>query len=133
MNIKKKVFIFLPDGVGLRNFAFTKFREVGESEGFDIHYWNNTSFALNELLGFQEIKIDNDRIHPLTPLYSRARKRIELNLSRDKFNDEVYPTYKFPLNYKGLKNALKSSFISVLIGLNSSEKVLKEYEIKSIL
>ena len=125
MNSKKKVFIFLPDGVGLRNFAFTKFKEIGETEGFDIHYWNNTSFALKESLGFKEIKIDNDGLHPLTPLYSRARKRIELNLSRDKFNDEVYPTYKFPLNYKGLKNALKSSFISALIGLYSSEKGLK--------
>ncbi len=75
-------------------------------------------------LNFKEIKIDNYQIHPLTPLYSRARKRIELNISRDKFKDDVYPTYKFPLSYKGLKNALKSSFISILIGLYSSEKGL---------
>ena len=75
-------------------------------------------------LDFKEIKIDNHQLHPLTPLYSRARKRIELNISRDKFKDDVYPTYKFPLNYKGLKNALKSSFISILIGLYSSEKGL---------
>ena len=61
MKSKKKVFIFLPDGVGLRNFAFTKFKEIGETEGFDIYYWNNTSFALKESLGFKEIKIDNYR------------------------------------------------------------------------
>ena len=122
MNFKKKVFIFLPDGVGLRNFAFTKFREIGESDGFEIIYWNNTSFSLNESLGYKEIKIENNNLHPLTPIYSRARKRIELNISRDKFDDDVYPTYKFPLNYKGLKNALKSIYTSILIGLNSSEK-----------
>ncbi len=52
-NKKNKIFIFLPDGVGLRNFAFTKFKEIGESQGFDIHYWNNTLFSLNESLEFQ--------------------------------------------------------------------------------
>ena len=123
--MRKKVFVFLPDGVGLRNFAFTKFIETGEKQNFDIYFWNNTSFALSENLGFKEVKIDNNHLHPLTPLYSRARKRIELNISRDKFKDEVYPTYKFPLNYKGLKNALKSTFISILIGLYSSEKGLE--------
>ncbi len=124
MSAKKKIFIFLPDGVGLRNFAFTKFKEIGELKGFDIQYWNNTPFSLKDSLGFKEIKIDSNQIHPLTPLYSRARKRIELNISRDKFKDEVYPTYKFPLNYKGLKNALKSTFISILIRLYSSGKGL---------
>jgi len=120
--MKKKIFVFLPDGVGLRNFAFTDFKNIGESQNFDIHYWNNTDFELNETLGFNEIKIDSKELHALTPLYSRARKRIELNVSRDKFKDAVYPTYKFPLNYKGLKNALMSSYISLLIGLNSGEK-----------
>lgn len=124
MSFKKKVFVFFPDGVGLRNFAFTKFKDIGESEGFDIQYWNNTSFSLNESLGFKELKLDNNQLNPLTPLYSRARKRIELNISRDRFKDEVYPTYKFPLNYKGFKNAIKSTIISILIGLNSSEKGL---------
>lgn len=125
MNLKKRVFIFLPDGVGLRNFAFTKFKDIGESDGFEIQYWNNTSFTLNESLGYKEIKIENDNIHTLTPLYSRARKRIELNISHDKFDDNVYPTYKFPLSYRGIKNILKSSYISLLIRLNSSEKGLK--------
>ena len=120
--MNKKVFIFLPDGVGLRNFAFTKFKEIGEQQGFDIYYWNNTNFDLNETLGFNEIKIDNHQLHPLTPIYSRVRKRIELNVSRDKFKDDVYPTYKFPLSYKGLKNTIKSSYTSLLIGLNSSER-----------
>lgn len=124
MSSKKKIFIFLPDGVGLRNFAFTKFKEIGESKDFDIQYWNNTPFSLKDSLGFNELKIDVNQLHPLTPLYSRARKRIELNISQNKFKDEVYSTYKFPLNYKGLKNVLKSTFISILIGLYSSKKGL---------
>ncbi len=90
--------------------------------GFDIHYWNNTVFSLEDNLGFNEVKIENHTIHPLTPIYSRVRKRIELNVSKEKFNDTVYPTYKFPLSYKGLKNAIKSTYISILISINSSEK-----------
>ncbi|MEN3322509.1 UDP-glycosyltransferase [Mariniflexile soesokkakense] len=120
--MKKKVFVFFPDGVGLRNFAFTDFKEIGENMGYDIHYWNNTVFSLKDNLGFNEVIIENHQIHPLTPLYSRARKRIELNVSKKKFNDEVYTTYKFPFNYNGLKNTFKSIFTKFLIGLYNSEK-----------
>lgn len=120
--MKKKIFIFFPDGVGLRNFAFTDFKLIGENMGFDITYWNNTVFSLKDNLGFNELKIENHQIHAFTPLYSRARKRAELNVSRDKFQDEVYSTYKFPFSYKGLKNIVKSLFVKCLIGLNSSEK-----------
>lgn len=120
--MKKKVFVFFPDGVGLRNFAFTDFKTFGEKMGFDITYWNNTVFSLEDNLGFKEVKIENHQLHPLTPIYSRARKRCELNVSRDKFNDGVYPTYKFPFNYNSVKNTLKSLYTKLLIGMYSSEK-----------
>ena len=120
--MKKKVFVFFPDGVGLRNFAFTDFKSIGENMGFDITYWNNTIFSLKDNLGFSEVKIEDHSTHPLLPIYSRARKRAELNVSRDKFKDDVYPTYKFPFNYNGLKNTLKSMYTRWLIGLYSSEK-----------
>lgn len=120
--MKNKIFVFFPDGVGLRNFAFTDFKTIGEKMGFDITYWNNTIFSLKNNLGFNEVKIEDHTAHKLLPLYSRARKRAELNVSRDKFNDDVYSTYKFPFNYKGLKNALKSLYVKWLIGIYSSEK-----------
>ncbi len=120
--MKKKVFVFFPDGVGLRNFAFTDFKSIGENMGFDITYWNNTIFSLKDNLGFSEVKIEDHSAHQLLPIYSRARKRAELNVSKDKFNDSVYPTYKFPFNYKGLKNIFKSLYTKWLIGLYSTEK-----------
>ena len=46
--MKKKVFIFLPDGVGLRNFALTQFKEIGEQKGYEIVYWNNTVFSFSK-------------------------------------------------------------------------------------
>lgn len=119
---QKKVFVFFPDGVGLRNFAFTNFKTIGEQMGFDITYWNNTIFSLKDNLGFKEVKIDNHQLNPLTPLYSRARKRVELNVSEKKFSDPVYPTYKFPFNYKGLKNTIKSLYTKLLIAQYNSEK-----------
>jgi hypothetical protein len=123
--MSKKVFVFFPDGVGLRNFAFTNFKNVGEQQGFDITYWNNTLFSIKEEIESQELKIEEQLTHKLTPLYLRARKRIELNISQKKFSDPVYATYKFPLSFKGLGNILKSCFIKILIGLNNSEKGLE--------
>ncbi|WP_299888611.1 CDP-glycerol glycerophosphotransferase family protein [uncultured Lacinutrix sp.] len=120
--MKKKVFVFFPDGVGLRNFAFTNFKTIGEQMGFDITYWNNTIFSLKDNLGFNEVTIEDHTAHKLLPIYSRARKRAELNVSRDKFNDPVYPTYKFPFNYKGVKNVIRSLYAKWLIGLYSSEQ-----------
>ncbi|WP_034057721.1 glycosyltransferase family protein [Lacinutrix jangbogonensis] len=118
----KKVFVFFPDGVGLRNFAFTNFKSIGEQMGFDITYWNNTIFSLKDNLGFKEVKIEDHTAHKLLPMYTRARKRAELNVSRDKFKDDVYPTYKFPFSYKGLKNTFKTLYTKWLIGFYSSEK-----------
>ncbi len=120
--MQKKVFVFFPDGVGLRNFAFTNFKTIGEQMGFEITYWNNTVFSLKDNLGFNEVKINNHTVHKLLPLYTRARKRIELNNSQRKFKDKVYETYKFPFNYKGLKNTFKSLYTKCLIGIYNSEK-----------
>lgn len=120
--MKKNIFIFLPDGVGLRNFAFTGFKEIGEKIGFNINFWNNTIFSLKDNLDFNEVKIENHTTHKLLSIYSRARKHAELNLSKDKFNDNVYSTYKFPFNYKGIKNIFRTLYTKCLIGLYSSDK-----------
>ncbi|KVV15886.1 UDP-glycosyltransferase [Flavobacterium sp. TAB 87] len=120
--LNKKIFIFFPDGVGLRNFAFTKFKEIGEQHGNQIVYWNNTIFPLSQELGYEEVKIEIQKSHPLTAIFCRVRKHIELNVSAKKFKDSVYHLYKFPFNYKGLKNILLTLFIKTLISFNSSDK-----------
>ncbi|AOW11194.1 glycosyltransferase family protein [Flavobacterium gilvum] len=121
----KKIFIFLPDGVGLRNFAFTKFKDIGENKGYNITYWNNTPFSIEKELDFQEIRIDNQTIHPLTTIFTRARKRTELNFFDKKFNETVYNTYNFPQSYRGLKNAFKSTVVNVLVFFGSNERGIK--------
>jgi len=108
---KPKIFVLFPDGVGLRNFAFTNFKEIGEQQGFDIIYWNNSVFDLEKEFGYAQVKINSTRIHPKTPVISHARKRVELALSRKRTKDNVYPTYRFPLQWNSLKNIAKSAYV----------------------
>lgn len=119
-----KIFIFLPDGIGLRNFAYSDFHDIGKNKDFDIVYWNNTPFDLTEL-GFKEVKILNSKSHPLTEIYKNARKQIELNLNIRKTKDLVYNKYRFPFSYKTVKKGIKSLATKILSFTHSSEYGLK--------
>lgn len=123
--MSKKAFIFLPDGVGLRNFALTNFNAIGTAMGYDITYWNNTPFKINKELGYNELIIENQKLHPMTTVYTRARKRCELNVFDKKFNETVYNTYNFPHSYKGIKNIIKSLNVDFLVATKSTEKGVK--------
>lgn len=104
---KSKIFILLPDGVGLRNFAYSKFHELGIEQGHEVIFWNNTPFQLSDL-GFQEIVIRNAKSNKRTEVYKNARKQIELNRNKKQFNDAVYDYYRFPYSYKNIKTGLKN-------------------------
>lgn len=105
----------MPDGVGLRNFAFTKFKNIGAQLGLDIVYWNATTFELQKTFGFNEINVPKYKQHPLTDLFKRAKIRAELDHFQDRFNDATFQSYKFKQNYSGLKNALKSNVVDFLV------------------
>ncbi|MBL0738891.1 UDP-glycosyltransferase [Flavobacterium sp. GN10] len=121
----KKVFILLPDGVGLRNFAFSNFYKIGLECKFNIVYWNNTPFDLTSL-GFNEIKIKNAKTNPLTDSYKNARKHIELNLNIKRAGDAVYDSYRFPFFFKSVKGAVKSYAAKLFIAINNSERGLEK-------
>jgi hypothetical protein len=119
-----KIFILLPDGIGLRNFAYSDFQTIGLQEDFDVVFWNNTPFDLTEL-GFKEIKIQNSKSHPLTETYKNARKQIELNLNIRRTKDRVYNTYRFPFLYATPIKAIKSGVTQLLSFTHSSKYGLK--------
>lgn len=125
----KKIFILLPDGIGLRNFAFTDFYKTGIDSDYDITFWNNTTFDLSDL-GFAEIRIDKAKTHPLTDMYKNALKRIELNQNIKKSKDSIYHSYHFPPKINSLKSFLKSSFTKGIVLFNSSQKGLKRIRTK---
>ena len=119
-----KIFILLPDGIGLRNFAYTDFYQIGIQQGFEIIFWNNTPFSLNDL-GYNEIKIQNSKTHFLTDVYKNARKHIELNLNIKKHKDSVYNSYRFPFVYSSFKNVIKNLLTKGLILLYTSDSGLQ--------
>ncbi len=119
----KKIFILLPDGVGLRNFAYSGFYEKCLTEGFDVTFWNNTPFDLNDL-GYPEIKIQNVKLHPFTDVCKKAKVQVELNLNIKKANDAVYESYRFPFSYTNLKQIVKNNTVNLLTFLYSSDKGL---------
>jgi len=118
---KNKIFIFLPDGIGLRNFAFTNFHKLATDKGFDLTFWNNTPFPLDEL-GFKQKKITYSKSDPLTDLLKRARTQIDLNRNIRKSSDRVYDSYRFPFSYKDFKTAAKSLSVKVFSIIYNSEK-----------
>lgn len=119
--MSKKVFILLPDGVGLRNFAFTPFEQLGTQEGFDVVFWNNTVFDLNAL-GLKEIKIRQSKLHPFTDILKNAKIQLSLNQFIRRTEDTVYDTYRFPYSNKTLKSKLKTVLIKGIIALYNSDK-----------
>lgn len=123
--LNKKIFILLPDGIGLRNFAYSSFYELGEMQGFDVVFWNNTPFQLIDE-GFKEIKIENAKTHPLTDIYKNVKIQAELNLNIRKTRDYVYNAYRFPFSYKTINSTVKSIIIQLLSLTHSSEKGIKK-------
>lgn len=123
MSDNKKIFVLLPDGIGLRNFAYTNFYKIGLEKEFDITFWNATPFDLS-VLGFKEIKIVNPKTHPLTDFYKNAQIQIELNENIKRANDNVYDSYRFPFSGKTFKDRIKKTYIRWLIFTHNSQKGL---------
>lgn len=121
----KKIFILVPDGIGLRNFAFTDFYSKGKATGMNMIFWNNTPFELSKM-GYEEIRLKQNRLSLFLEVLKNARKEIELNCNIRKSKDTVYDSYRFPFSYASFKSIIKSYIIHFLIQLFDSEKGLKK-------
>lgn len=124
----KKLFILLPDGVGLRNFAFTSFVRIGEQMGWEVVFWNQTPFELKKL-GYEELKLKG-KPRAVTDLLKRARINASLNHFEKKFNDLVYQSYKFTPSSKGLKAKVKNAVVNQITTTYRGEKGLDKLRIK---
>lgn len=109
---KKKVFVLLPDGVGLRNFAYSKFYEIGK-QFYDITFWNNTPFDLTSL-NYPEIKFEKPKVHPITDILKNGLIQASLTKNIKEENDSVYDTYRFPASKRGFKNKIKNAIVSFI-------------------
>lgn len=123
-NHKPKILILITDGVSLRNFAYTNFYNLGIENNYEVVFWNNTPLDLNTL-GFNQIKLNQPKLHSFTTILKNVRKRIELNCYKKRFNDAIYLKYAFPLPFNTFKNVIKSSITKILIFLFNSENGLR--------
>lgn len=123
--MKKNIFILLPDGVGLKNFAFTKFNHIASENNLEITYWNNTIFDLSKF-AYKEVKIQLPKLNPQTVLYKTVRTHLEINKNVKNFKDDVYKSYLFPFNTNGIKNKLRTALTKFLIKTNKSPKGLNK-------
>ncbi|MCH4551229.1 glycosyltransferase family protein [Aestuariibaculum lutulentum] len=108
-----KVFVLLPDGIGLRNFVFSSFPAIGDHMGFEVTYWNQTSFDLSEL-GCRDLKLYG-KASSKTDLYKRARKEIELKKFEGQFQDDIYRKYSFKPLITTLKQRIKKGLVQYYI------------------
>jgi hypothetical protein len=120
----KKIFILLPDGVGLRNFAFTSFADHGKKIGWDVIFWNHTPFRLSEL-GIKEIPLSG-KPKSFTDLYKRAKIEAELDLFEKIFQEPIYSEYKFSPSRKGWKNKVKNFLVSRLKNRHSDKDGIRQ-------
>ena len=123
MHLKNKIFVLLPDGVGIRNFVFSSFNVLGKKKGLDVIYWNNTALNLNDL-GCNELKITQAKLHKFTEILKSAKIQIELSQFIKKTKNPIFNKYRFPLKPKNWKDMLKKIGIQSVIWLFNSEQGL---------
>ncbi|RXJ45408.1 UDP-glycosyltransferase [Gelidibacter gilvus] len=121
---KKKAFILVPDGVSLKNFAYTKFYNKAYERGFTIVFWHHTPFDFDSL-GFSHLAIEQPKLHWLTTVLKNVRKRVELSRFAKREEDVIYNSYVFPLSYKTLKASVRSLLTNLLTFVFDSEKGLR--------
>ena len=121
----KKIIILLPDGIGLRNFAYTDFYNKLCKDN-DVLFWNNTNFPLEDKLGIKEISYKSAKIHFLTSILKTVKSRIELNLNYKKFKDAACLSFIFPKKNTSIKIFFKNQLINFYLIFYQSEKGLKK-------
>ena len=126
----KKVFVFLPDGVGLRNFVFGNFHKKAKEHNYYITYWNNTKYRIKHKTGYNEIKIVNAKNHFLSDLVKKAKTNIELNNSYKRTKDKAYLSYIFEVPNNSFKQLVKNLIVKYFILTNSHEKSVEKLFVK---
>lgn len=123
--MNKKHFVLLPDGIGLRNFAYTSFLQNAHDSDTDLIFWNFTPFNLNAL-GYDELKAPKPEHGRLTDILKITRKNIEISLFKKKTNDKVYDSYLFKRQNKTLNAIVKNLMISWYSTIYNTEKGLEK-------
>lgn len=104
-----KTLILLPDGIGLRNFVYSNFNQLGASQGYSLRYWNATPFILDDYQ-CDELKL---RGKPKSKTDILKRANIELTLSNFKLKtgNAVFSDYRFAPATKTIRQKIKNTLV----------------------
>lgn len=102
----KKLLLYLPDGVGLRNFVFTSFIAQAQEAGFEVEVWNSTPLSEKEF-GVKTHQVPKAKLSRMTDLRKAAYIYAQLNEFTKRFKNQIYQTYKFKTKTKNAKAFLK--------------------------
>lgn len=103
----KKIVILVPDGLGLRNFAYTDFYKQAQSRGHDVVFWHLTPFDVSAM-GYREIRIESPRMHIWTNILKILRIRYDIFSNIRRTRDEIYKCYLFKLPYRTFRESVKN-------------------------
>lgn len=109
MALNSKILLLLPDGVGLRNFVYSDFINLGKNWGIETVVWNNTPFDLKGM-EVKEIQLQG-KPSPKTDLLKRARIDIQLKTFERQTGNPVFTSYRFTPATKTLKQKIKNSIV----------------------
>ena len=93
--------------------------------GWELVFWNQTPFDLTEL-GYKEIKLTG-KPRAFTDLLKRAHISAELDYFEEKFDDQVYQSYKFTSSNKSIKSRIKNAIVTQLTKTYKGEKGLQKF------
>ena len=93
----KKIYILLPDGVGVRNFLYTDFIPKLADSGNEVTLWaNDDLLSIAEFSGLEKIELPKSKVTTYrTEIYKKAWQIALLKYQAKKNNDEVYLSYIF--------------------------------------
>jgi hypothetical protein len=104
---KTKIQVLLPDGGGLKNFVFTDFIKIAQSNNLSLSYWNATPFDfVNSEYDVVQLNLSG-KPSAKADLYKRARKIIEINNFIKQTGNSNYNSYLFSPKNKTFKQKIK--------------------------
>lgn len=120
----KKIFIIVPDGLGLRNFAYTDFYQQAQQRGYKIVFWNMTPFDLSGM-GYEEVRIAEPKLHQWTNILKVLRIRYDIASNIRRTRDEIYRCYLFKLPYRTFRESIKNLVVEFYLAFVGAKRGIR--------
>ncbi len=123
--MKKKLLIYLSDGVGCRNFLYSNFLTLAASNGFEVVILKNVPFDF-ETRGCRVISYPKLPVPAYVDLLKGIKSNAEQNLYARKFNNDIYKRYSFDRPPSNFKDFVKKTFKKFeLVRATTEDGILK--------